>query len=266
MTIKIAIIQFPGSNCERETAMAVERAEMQPIDFLWNEAPEKFAACDGYIIIGGFSYEDRVRAGIIASLDPLMQHIVHASQIGKPVLGICNGAQILVESGLVPGLEDQKLAAALAVNKRIKNGHILGTGFYNDWVNITTITPQPHHAFLRNLAVNQPICIPTAHAEGRFILADGLYDQMLAANVGMLYYSGDNPNGSEHNLAAISNLAGNVMAIMPHPERTKAGDAIFTSMRDYINDLSSPNCSLSSPRRRGSSPNNIFSGFPPSRE
>src|SRR5476649_999628 len=99
--MRIAIMQFPGSNCERETALAVERAGMQPKEFLWNSPPEKLADFNGFIIVGGFSYEDRSRAGIIAALDPIMQAIKQQSQLGKPVLGICNGAQILVEAGLV---------------------------------------------------------------------------------------------------------------------------------------------------------------------
>src|SRR5210317_162016 len=98
--IKIAVIQFPGSNTERETVLAVERAGMEPVEFLWNDDYQKLANCNGYIIVGGFSYEDRARAGIIASLDPVIDVIRLQSENGKPVLGICNGAQILVESGM----------------------------------------------------------------------------------------------------------------------------------------------------------------------
>jgi len=240
----IAIIQFPGSNCERETMLAVERAGMNPIPFLWNEGHEKLLACAGCIIVGGFSYEDRGRAGIIASLDSVMEIIRQISTQGKPVLGICNGAQILVESGLVPGIVGNKLGMALTMNKRIKNGHVLGTGFYNDWIYVKAIEQQADNAFLRYLDPEQPIYIPAAHAEGRFVLAPDLLEKLHSKNVGMLQYcdaKGEsksefpiNPNGSEYNLAAVCNIAGNVMAIMPHPERTPNGDAIFNSMRDYI--------------------------------
>ena len=102
--MKIAIVQFPGSNCERETMLAVRRAGMIPVEFLWNESHVKLREMDGYIIVGGFSYEDRSRAGIIAALDPVMQEIKAQSERGKPVLGICNGFQILCESGLLPGV------------------------------------------------------------------------------------------------------------------------------------------------------------------
>ena len=100
----IAIVQFPGSNTERETSMACKRVRLNPIDFLWNEKKASLSDFDGYIIIGGFSYEDRSRAGILAALDPIIEMIKLESEKGKPVLGICNGAQILVESGLVPGI------------------------------------------------------------------------------------------------------------------------------------------------------------------
>ena len=242
--MKIAIIQFPGSNCERETMLAVQRNGMQAIPFLWNEDPAKLRACDGFIIIGGFSYEDRVRAGIIASLDPLMSHLALESASGKPLLGICNGAQILVESGLIPQTKNNQVVMSLAANKRILNDHILGTGYYNDYIYVVTPKAHTSNAFLNALQPNQPLCIPIAHGEGRFILSDGLWEKILAANIGYLQYcdaSGmiqndfpTNPNGSQYNLAAICNVRGNIMAIMPHPERTTAGDVIFSSMRNYI--------------------------------
>lgn len=242
--MKIAIIQFPGSNCERETILAVKRNGMDALPFLWNDDPAKLKECVGYIIIGGFSYEDRGRAGIIAALDPIMPHIIKESTSGKPLLGICNGAQILVESGLVPGTATNQLLMALAVNKREKNQHILGTGYYNDFIYLTAVKSYPQNAFLRNLSPKQLLRIPIANGEGRFVLADKLWEKILAANIGFLQYCDEygiiknefpaNPNGSQHNLAALCNATGNVMAIMPHPERTRAGDSIFSSMRDYI--------------------------------
>src|SRR5437870_1035688 len=132
--MRIGIIQFPGSNCERETMLAIKRAEMEPVEFLWNESRDKLREMDGYVIVGGFSYEDRGRAGIIAALDPVMQEIKAQSEKGKPILGICNGAQILVETGLVPGLADDVVGMALTDNKRMRDGIVLGTGYYNAWV------------------------------------------------------------------------------------------------------------------------------------
>ncbi|MBA3535087.1 MAG: phosphoribosylformylglycinamidine synthase I [Tatlockia sp.] len=243
--IRIGVIQFPGSNCERETGLALKRAGMEPVEFLWNESLDKLRSLDGYVIIGGFSYEDRSRAGIIAALDPVMQEIKAQSEKGKPVLGICNGAQILVESGLVPGLESN-LCLALTENKRIVEGKIIGTGFYNAWTTMRLTSKHQHNAFTRHLSPSDLIHLPIAHAEGRFLIPDELLQELEKEGLNLFQYcdaEGEisnnfpiNPNGSAGNIAAISNKAGNVMAMMPHPERTTNGDPIFKSMRDYIVD------------------------------
>lgn len=244
--MRIAIVQFPGSNCERETALAVKRAGMEPVEFLWNESREKLRTMDGFIIVGGFSYEDRSRAGIIAALDPVMEEIKAQSEAGKPVLGICNGAQILVETGLVPGLENNKLGMVLTENKRVANGKILGTGFYNTWINMRVSDQYQRNAFTRYLTPGKILHVPIAHGEGRFVMTDVLLNEIEIQGLNVFQYcdaKGDivdsfptNPNGSMGNIAAVSNKWGNVMAMMPHPERTTNGDAIFQSMRDYIAD------------------------------
>ena len=97
----LGIIQFPGSNTERETNMACNRVGMNSVDFLWNEPKERLSEFDGYVIVGGFAYEDRSRAGVIAALDPIIDQVKIEAAAGKPVLGICNGAQILVELSLI---------------------------------------------------------------------------------------------------------------------------------------------------------------------
>lgn len=244
--MRIGIIQFPGSNCERETILAVKRAGMEAVEFLWNEAHEKLRSLDGYIIVGGFSYEDRSRAGIIAALDPVMQEIKAQSETGKPILGICNGAQILVETGLVPGLENNKVGMVLTENKRIAHDKILGTGFYNAWVYLRLSEHYQRNAFTRHLSPKQILHVPVAHGEGRFVMSPALSQEIKNQGLNVFQYcdaAGNiiehfpvNPNGSMDNMAAVSNKLGNVMAIMPHPERTLAGDPIFASMRDYIAD------------------------------
>lgn len=242
--IRIGLIQFPGSNCERETALAVKRAGMEPVEILWNEPLAKLQAMDGYILIGGFSYEDRSRAGIIAAMQPIIQEIKHCAASGKPVLGICNGAQILVEAGMVPGLPDCSLNMALTENKRLSQNTLLGTGFYNNWVSMRLSDHYKPNAFTRHLSSSDIIHLPIAHAQGRFVMPPALMQLLEEQGLNLFQYCDEdgktsdyfpvNPNGSMGNLAAVSNAAGNVMAMMPHPERTKNGDRIFTSMREYI--------------------------------
>ena len=244
MRPKIGIIQFPGSNTERETSMACTRVGLTPVDFLWNDSPEYLSKLDGYIIVGGFSYEDRSRAGIIAALEPIMKRLKIECKAGKPILGICNGAQILVESGMVPGLKGNQCSIALADNKRIKNGKVVGVGYYNTWVNMRLSALPERSAFTRHLKQYEHLTVPVAHAEGRFLIPDALLKQMVK-NEQVLYQYCDiygevlnefptNPNGSILNIAAISNTAGNVMAMMPHPERNEQGDVIFSSIKEFI--------------------------------
>ena len=242
--IDIAIIQFPGSNCDRETSLAVARAGMNPVRFLWNESPEILLQCQGYVIVGGFSYEDRSRAGIIAALDPLMAVLKSQGAQGKPILGICNGAQILVESGLVPGLAKDAVHIALTDNKRIAQGQVLGTGYYNEWVYLRVPTPHQTQAFTRCIKDDAVLKVPVAHAEGRFVMSPALLDEIETRGLVVFKYCTEdgsivdefpiNPNGSINNIAAISNASGHILAIMPHPERTPEGDVLFDSMREYI--------------------------------
>ena len=244
--VKIAIIQFPGSNTERETLMACNRVGLSPVEFLWNEPAEKLSDFDGFIIVGGFAYEDRSRAGVIAALDPIMKQIKIEAELGKPVLGICNGAQILVESGLIPGLDNHRVGLALTDNKRVKGGHVVGVGYYNTWANLQMSAPPERCAFTRHLKTGDWIKVPLAHGEGRFIIPDELLRKMISNGQTVFRYCDNNgiivdefptnPNGSMHNLAAVCNPAGNIMAMMPHPERTENGDAIFSSMKDFIDN------------------------------
>ena len=244
MTINIGVVQFPGSNTERETSLAIKRVKMNPVEILWNSNPDLIKKCHGYIITGGFSYEDRSRAGVIASLETIIEILKNESKKGKPIFGICNGAQILVESGLVPGTLGNQTSVALADNKRIKSGEIIGTGYYNAWANLKLSVHQNSTAFTRHLSENEIINIPFAHAEGRFIIPNDLLDEMKTNNQTVFRYCDNdgkvssefptNPNGSDYNLAAISNNDGNVLAMMPHPERTKYGDKLFSSMKEFI--------------------------------
>ena len=244
MSSIIAIVQFPGSNTERETLIACRRIGLNPVEFLWNEPAEKLSDFDGYVIVGGFAYEDRSRAGVIASLDPIMKQLRTETEAGKPVLGICNGAQILVETGLVPGLPDYRLGIALTDNKRIKGGHVVGVGYYNTWANLQMTVPPKRCAFTHHMKTGDWINIPLAHGEGRFVVPEELLSKLQENDQTVFRYCDDdgiiveefptNPNGSMYNLAAVCNPSGNVMAMMPHPERTEKGDVIFSSMKTFI--------------------------------
>ncbi len=240
--MKIAILVFPGSNCERETMLAVQRAGMISVEVLWNAPTENWDDFQGFILVGGFSYEDRGRAGVVAAHLPILEALKVQSQLGKPILGICNGAQILVESGLVPGAPFPSIA--LTDNKRIQQGQVIGTGFYNAWVHIKPFSQNQPTAFTRCFDKDFILTLPTAHAEGRFLLPDSVLAYIENGALPTLQYCDTkghvgnefptNPNGSTHNIAALCNQAGNVMAIMPHPERTPNGDCLFQSMREYI--------------------------------
>ena len=241
---KIAVIQFPGSNTELETIAAIERNGMTPISHLWNEPASNLEFCDGYIIVGGFSYEDRSRSGIIASLDPVINTLKKQALVGKPVLGVCNGAQILVESGMVPGNKGFDTIVGLSENKRVRSGQVVGTGYYNTWCYLKS-NKESVSAFIDKSDDGLLLQIPIAHAEGRFVMDKKLQEVVESTNLAVYHYCNQdgeiindfpvNPNGSIDNIAALGNVAGNVMAIMPHPERTYKGDPVFKSLNNFLN-------------------------------
>jgi len=241
---KIAVIQFPGSNTELETIAAIDRNGMTPISHLWNEPASNLELCDGYIIVGGFSYEDRSRSGIIASLDPVINTLKKQALVGKPVLGVCNGAQILVESGMVPGNKGFDTIVGLSENKRVRSGQVVGTGYYNTWCYLKS-NKESVSAFIDKSDDGLLLQIPIAHAEGRFVMDKKLQEVVESTNLAVYHYCNQdgeiindfpvNPNGSIDNIAALGNVAGNVMAIMPHPERTDKGDPVFKSLNNFLN-------------------------------
>jgi len=221
--MKIAIIQYPGSNCEYETARAVRAAGMEADIFRWNKEASSLAEYDGYVIPGGFSYQDRVRAGAIAAKKSIMRVIFKEAETGKPVMGICNGAQILIESGIIPGVMPGELEMALAPN----TGR---SGYYCNWIHVIHSAGEKKCAFTSLFREGEVFPVPVAHAEGRFVTEkEGLIEQLEDNGQVVLKYctpGGEidsnfpvNPNGSSANIAGICNPAGNVFALMPHPER-----------------------------------------------
>ena len=219
----IAVIYFPGNNCGEESLKAVLASGMDGKIVRWNERKD-ISKYDGFIIPGGWAYEDRIRAGVIAAKDPVFDIIKKEAENGKPVLGICNGAQALVECGMIPGLKN-KVEMALAPNN---NPFI--SGYYCAWVFIKSEQEKNNCAFTKFMDKNEIIPIPVAHGEGRFVTKDKeLLDKLIKNKQIIFRYSTKNgkieekfptnPNGAMYNIAAICSKKGNVMAIMPHPER-----------------------------------------------
>ena len=235
---KILILAFPGNNCEIETARAVAKAGFDAEIVRWNEDPKKIVSADGLVIPGGFSFEDRGRSGVVAAKNAVADIVRTMAAEGKPVLGICNGAQILVEMGLVPGFHPGKVEMSLARNRRVKNGKILGSGFFHDFVFLKKSGECAFTHFEKILKM------PIAHGEGRFVASEEVQKAICENRQIVLKYCDQegnvhsdfptNPNGSFENAAAICNPTGNVMAIMPHPERAPEGSAVFDSLRDFF--------------------------------
>jgi phosphoribosylformylglycinamidine synthase len=220
------VIQFPGVNCEYETARALEKAGLDAAIVRWNAPAGLLADYDGFILPGGFSYQDRVRAGAVAASEDVTGVLIEQAALGKPIVGICNGAQVLVESGLVPGLGAHGIDLALAPNKGMGRD-----GYYANWVFVKVESEPGRSAITRGLKQGDVLPIPVAHGEGRFTSSDpGLFDALEKTGQVILKYCRpdggvargfpDDPNGSERSAAAISNVEGNVVAMMPHPERS----------------------------------------------
>jgi len=215
---RIAVVQLPGVNCEMESALLLDRFGAEAEIFRWTRPAAELEKFDGYLIPGGFSYQDRVRAGAIAAKDPLLRILLEAAEKGRPILGICNGCQVLVEAGLVPGREPGAVEIALGPNRFPGR-----QGYYANWVAVER-HPDAVSPFVEGLQESLPL--PVAHAEGRFTHEDPAWFAQLAVagHVALRYCAlggrGDgNPNGSLLAAAALTNSRGNVLAMMPHPER-----------------------------------------------
>lgn len=220
---KVAIIQFPGVNCEYETADAVRSVGLEAGLFRWNEDPLLLERAVAVILPGGFSYQDRIRAGVVAAKDRIMEKLSELAAKGRPVLGICNGAQVLVESGLIPGLHWERVDLALAPNIMADR-----EGYYCNWIYLRN--EGDGCIWTEGFGDGEIIPVPIAHAEGRFVTGDtAVLEEMKRNNQIVLRYCSSggeidpsfpvNPNGSMENMAGVRNPGGNVLAMMPHPER-----------------------------------------------
>lgn len=222
---RVAVIQFPGVNCEHETVRILAECGLDAALFRWNGDAGLFETFDAFVLPGGFSYQDRVRAGAVAARDPILERLFAEAEAGKPILGICNGAQVLVESGLIPGVAGNEMSVALAPNRM--EGR---SGYYCRWVFLRVDKGGRETAFTSRFEQGAVVPVPVAHGEGRFVTRnEDLFATLEEAGQVPLRYCRpdgdpassfpDNPNGSLGAAAALSNPRGNVLAMMPHPER-----------------------------------------------
>ncbi|MCC7495390.1 MAG: phosphoribosylformylglycinamidine synthase I [Fimbriimonadaceae bacterium] len=227
---RVAVVQFPGMNCEAETKLALEAVGLEAEIYRWNRDPAGLDGFDAMVVGGGFSYQDRVRSGVIAAREPICERLLTLAGQGRPILGICNGAQVLVETGLVPGLQPGRIEVALAPNRMTQGGRVVRRDYFCTWTHLRLVTPPQRCVWTAALQPAAVLAIPMAHGEGRFTSATaGLFEQ-LAADGQLVWQYCDPagvvsedfpicPNGSTRATAAVCNPAGNVLAIMPHPER-----------------------------------------------
>lgn len=218
MPVRVGVVVFPGSNCDRDTVHALAVAGAEPV-VLWHEQ----ASLDGVaavVLPGGFAYGDYVRAGVIARFSPVMRAVAGFAADGGLVLGICNGFQVLAEAGLVPG--------ALLRNRSLR---FVGR-------EVTIAAQRDDTPFTRNVPVGTPLRMPVAHGEGCYFADEATLDQLERDGQVLFRYVDPagavagpsdpaNPNGSLRAIAGVLNAAGNVAGLMPHPER--AAEAILGS-------------------------------------
>lgn len=199
--VRIGILVFPGSNCERDVHSALRQYTGVESELIWHTKTD-IKEYDAFIIPGGFSYGDSLRAGAIAAQSPVIGELKKMAKQNTPVLGICNGFQILVESNLLPG--------ALTNNSSLK--------FVCKPASL--VVENNTTPFTKLLKRGETVSIPVAHGQGRYFIDTPSYRKLKRNNQIILRYTDININGSLKNIAAVCNEQGNVVGMMPHPERT----------------------------------------------
>jgi phosphoribosylformylglycinamidine synthase len=197
--VKVGVVVFPGSNCDRDIFHVLTDVFNLDAEYYWHEKhlPEKI---DALVLPGGFSYGDRLRAGVIAAYSPIISDVKRLAKDGVPILGICNGFQILVESGLLPGV-------------LLKNDSL---NFICKWTNL--LVQNNDTPFTSKLKIGQKIPIPIANGEGRYFADEKTLSKLQDKNQIVFTYD-EIINGSSLNIAGICNEDQNVLGMMPHPER-----------------------------------------------
>ena len=214
--MKFAVLRFPGSNCDRDMLNAALKAGVDAEYVEYRQT--SLAGFDGVLIPGGFSFGDYLRSGAVASVAPVITEVKRLAEEGKPVLGVCNGFQILTEIGLLPGAllhNDSHLFVSRNEELQVVNNDTAFTNLYDK---------------------DEVVVYPVAHGEGHYYCTDEIYNDLHANNQVILKYV-DNPNGSHEDIAGIVNERGNVCGMMPHPERaleailgTDSGMKLFEAM------------------------------------
>ena len=203
--MKASVIVFPGSNCDRDVQVALSQAIGEPVEMVWHGDSE-LAKTDLIVLPGGFSYGDYLRSGAMSARSPIMREVITRANQGVAVLGICNGFQVLTETGLLPG--------ALLPNAVLK--------FVCRTVCIRVQNCQT--IFTNQYVQDQVLCIPVAHHDGQYFARPDSLAKLKDQERIAFRYDNDNPNGSVENIAGIFNKQKTVLGLMPHPER--AADAI----------------------------------------
>lgn len=206
--MKIGIVRFPGSNCDYDCLHVARDVLRQESEFIWHEETS-VSGFEALVLPGGFSYGDYLRSGSIARFSPVMQAVRDFAEAGGPVLGICNGFQILTEAGLLPG--------ALISNSALE--------FRCNWVHLRV--ENTRSPFMSGYKIGQIVRMPIAHGDGNYAAGAEVLRRMRDnAQIALRYCDAEgnvtaaaNPNGSVDNIAGVCNEAGNVFALMPHPER-----------------------------------------------
>lgn len=218
MAFRAAVITFPGSNCDRDMAVALEKVSGVPAIRVWHGDADLPDGLDFIALPGGFSYGDYLRSGAMAARSPIMQAVVKAAERGLPVLGVCNGFQVLTEAGLLPG----------ALMRNASQNFICRT--------VPLIVENNQSLFTSAYEAGEVVRIPVAHHDGNFFADDATLDRLEGEGRVAFRYA-EPCNGSRRDIAGILNAQGNVLGMMPHPERaiedvlgSSDGRALFESV------------------------------------
>lgn len=203
--MKTAVIVFPGSNCDRDAATAIEAVTGHAPAMVWHEETELPEGLDFVMVPGGFSYGDYLRSGAVAARSPIVNDLKKKAEAGVPMLGVCNGFQILTEAGLLDGTLMRNASLHFVCEKA------------------PLLVETANTRFTRGYANRKEIVIPVAHHDGNYFADEATLDRIEGEGQVVFRYA-NNPNGSARDIAGVTNAAGNVLGMMPHPERAVDAD------------------------------------------